>query len=57
MIKTLVLLLLLSFPVQAEDHNLTDKQCRELAEILDESVRDGYINKHEAKIIYSHCSK
>ena len=57
MIKTLVLLLLLSFPVQAEDHYLTDKQCRELAEILDESVKDGYINKHEAKIIYSHCSK
>lgn len=57
MIKALSLILLLTFAVQAKDHNLTAKQCRELAEILDESVRDGYINKHEAKTIYTHCSK
>jgi len=57
MIKALLLILLLTVPVQAADHHLTAKQCRELAEILAESVRDGHINKHEAKIIYSHCSK
>ena len=57
MIKTLLLLLLLVSPVSAKDHELTTKQCRELAEILEESVRDGYIKKHEAKTIFSHCSK
>ena len=57
MIKALLLILLLIVPVQAADHHLTAKQCRELAEILEESVRDGHINKREAKIIYSHCSK
>ena len=57
MIKALLLILLLTSPVQATDHNLTTEQCRQLAQILEESVRDGHINKREAKIIYSHCSK
>jgi hypothetical protein len=57
MIKALLLILLLTFPVQAKDHHLTPRQCRELAQILDESVKAGHINKHEAKIIYNHCIK
>lgn len=57
MIKALLLILLLTSPVQAKEHHLTTEQCRELAQVLEESVRDGHINKREAKIIYSHCSK
>lgn len=57
MIKVLLLILLLTSPVQAKDHHLTPRQCRELAQILDESVKAGHINKHEAKIIYNHCIK
>ena len=37
MIKTLLLLILLTAPVAAKDHDLTQQQCKELAEILEES--------------------
>ena len=57
MIKTLLLLLLITTPVATNAYEVTPEQCQEIAEILEEAVREGYIKEQAAKDIKSRCRK
>lgn len=50
MIKTLLLSLLLTFPVTAEPHI-----CTEILDVLTEYEGEQYLNKQEAQDIYDRC--
>ena len=53
--KLLLLLLLISTPVNADGHHVSAEACRDINEILSESVEQGYIKEQEAELIYKRC--
>ena len=55
MIKTILISLLILPPAQTYPELITWSVCEELADVLMESVEDGYIKKQEAEDIYKRC--
>ena len=54
MIKTLLLLLLLTTPAFADNY-ITPELCQEITVILKEHVDGGYIKEHEAQELIARC--
>ena len=54
MIKTLLLLLLLTPPATANDY-ITPELCQEITVILNEHKDSGYIKEHEAQELIARC--
>ena len=55
MIKTLLLLLLLTTPATAADNYITPELCQEMSIVLLEHVDNGYIKEHEARELIARC--
>jgi len=55
MIKTILTLLLILPPAETHAELITWSVCDELADVLMESVEDGYIKEQEAEDIYKRC--
>ena len=55
MIKTLLLLLLITTPATAADSYITPELCQEITVILNEHVDNGYIKEHEAQELIARC--
>ena len=55
MIKTLLLLLLITTPATASDY-ITPELCQEITTILTEYKDKGYIKEHEAEELIARCN-